>query len=168
VSLEKFSAACQDKFAARREPQLRVLKRNQLLIWSLTALAQATARSAEAAASAPEPLEVSTTAQLRDLAASAARVFGWDNATPQVTHNQLVITADQLRRIRMLRESVETEPVETLEEVEERIKRLSTSEGQEELRRIGTELLERAQNMEQPKLPATPSGPETYSVKISS
>ena len=34
--------------------------------------------AAEAAAKAAKPLEVSSTAQLRDLAASAARVFGWD------------------------------------------------------------------------------------------
>ena len=40
-------------------------------------LAQATARAAEAAAKADKPVDVSSTSHLRDLAASAARVFGW-------------------------------------------------------------------------------------------
>jgi hypothetical protein len=54
----------------------------------------------------------------------------------------------------------------TEEEKGEITKKLTTPEGQEELRRIGTELQERAQNLEQPKLPPTPPGPETYEVKI--
>jgi hypothetical protein len=66
-----------------------------------TALAQATARAAEAAAKAAEPLPVSNTAQLRDLAASAARVFGWDSDKPGVQLNQqFVLTQEQIDRIR--------------------------------------------------------------------
>lgn len=57
-------------------------------------LAQATARAAE-------PLTVSNTAQLRDLAASAARVFGWDNNDkPGVQLNQLCISQEMIERIR--------------------------------------------------------------------
>ena len=70
-------------------------------------LARATARAAEAAATAPEPLEVSNTAQLRDLAASAARIFGWDSDKPAgSTYNTLVVTTEQLQQIRALREPV--------------------------------------------------------------
>jgi hypothetical protein len=55
----------------------------------------------------------------------------------------------------------------TEEEKDEIAKRQATPEGQEELARIGNELQERAQNMEQPKLPApSPSGPVTCEVKI--
>jgi hypothetical protein len=62
-------------------------------------LAQATARAAEAAAKAAKPLEVSSTAQLRDLAASAARVFGWDKG-PQtaVQVNEFRITQNNWNR----------------------------------------------------------------------
>jgi hypothetical protein len=64
-------------------------------------LAQATARAAEAAATAEEPLPVSNTAQLRDLAASAARIFGWDSDKPGVQLNQqFVLTQEQIERIR--------------------------------------------------------------------
>jgi hypothetical protein len=64
-------------------------------------LAQATARAAEAAANAAEPLQVSNTAQLRDLAASAARIFGWDTDKPGVQLNQqFVLTQEQIDRIR--------------------------------------------------------------------
>jgi hypothetical protein len=73
-------------------------------------LAQATARAAEAAATAPEPLEVSNTAHLRDLAAAASRLFGWDALKgPQVTLNQLCVTTEQLQQIRALREQAEVE-----------------------------------------------------------
>jgi hypothetical protein len=69
-----------------------------------TALAQATARAAESAAQAAEPLPVSNTAHLRDLAQSAARIFGWDNGGVTVNANQaLVVTAEQLEQIRQLR-----------------------------------------------------------------
>jgi hypothetical protein len=70
-------------------------------------LARATAMAAEAAAKAAEPLPVSNTAQLRDLAASAARIFGWDaekGKGPRDTYNTLVVTQDQLEQIRQLRE----------------------------------------------------------------
>jgi hypothetical protein len=66
-------------------------------------LARATVRAAEAAANAAEPLEISNTAQLRDLAASAARVFGWDKG-PQtaVQVNEFRITQEQLEQMREL------------------------------------------------------------------
>jgi hypothetical protein len=55
-------------------------------------------------ATAPEPLQVSNTAHLRDLAASAARIFGWDtDKKPGVQHNTLVITREQLQEIRAAR-----------------------------------------------------------------
>ena len=64
-------------------------------------LAQATARAADAVANAAEPLPVSNTAQLRDLAASAARIFGWDSDKPGVQLNQqFVLTQEQIDRIR--------------------------------------------------------------------
>jgi hypothetical protein len=68
-------------------------------------LAQATVRAAEEAATAAKPLPVSNTAHLRDLAASAARVFGWDKqlSGPAVQFNQLCITQEQLEMIRQLR-----------------------------------------------------------------
>jgi transposase len=73
-----------------------------------TGLAQATARAAEAAAKADKPVDVSSTSHLRDLAASAARVFGWDNdkKPPGDTYNTLVVTTQQLEQIRALREPV--------------------------------------------------------------
>ena len=71
-----------------------------------------------------------------------------------------MITQEQLREIGMLRSSI------TPEEDEEMSRRIMTPEGQEEARRLGRELAERAQNMEQPKLPPTPSAPETYQVTI--
>jgi hypothetical protein len=64
-------------------------------------LARATARAAEAAAKAAEPLQVSNTAQLRDLAASAARIFGWNSNKPGVQLNQqFVISQEMIERIR--------------------------------------------------------------------
>jgi hypothetical protein len=54
----------------------------------------------------------------------------------------------------------------TEEEKDEIAKRQATSEGQEELARIGKELQERAQTMEQPELPPTPSDQITYEVTI--
>jgi hypothetical protein len=67
----------------------------------------------------------------------------------------------------MLRESVETpKRAETPQEVEERIRSLSTLEGQEKFRKA-RELLARERNMEQPKLPPTPPAPAiTCEVKI--
>ena len=65
-------------------------------------LARATARAAESAANAAEPLPVSNTAQLRDLAASAARVFGWHNNDKLAAqlNQQFVLTQEQIERIR--------------------------------------------------------------------
>jgi len=65
-------------------------------------LARATARAAEATAKAAKPLGVSNTSQLRDLAVSAARIFGWDNKDkPGVQLNQqFVLTQEQIERIR--------------------------------------------------------------------
>jgi hypothetical protein len=75
-----------------------------------TALAQATARAAEGAAMAPEPLPVSNTAHLRDLAQSAARVFGWGEGGTTVHANQaLIVTQEQLEQIRQLRGVPEAE-----------------------------------------------------------
>jgi hypothetical protein len=151
---------------AETAPEALKQMTEELATRTKTALAQAATAAAEAAAAREQPLPVQSTAQLRELTAAASRVFGWDSAAPQVTHNQLIITADQLRQIRMLRESVETEPVETLDEAEERIRSLSTLEGQEKLRKA-RELLGREQNMEPQTLsePAQP-GPVTYEVKI--
>jgi len=54
--------------------------------------------------------ELACTAQLRDLAASAARIFGWDTEKkPGVQVNQLVITREQLQEIRALQEQTPTE-----------------------------------------------------------
>jgi len=77
-------------------------------------LAQATVRAAEAAAKAAEPLPVSNTSHLRDLAASAARIFGWNrNDKPGVQLNQqIVISADQLEQIRQLRAVPEPEQLQ--------------------------------------------------------
>ncbi len=53
----------------------------------------------------------------------------------------------------------------TSEEDESISRRLNTSEGREELNRLGTELRERAQNMEPPTFPPA-SSPVIYEVKI--
>ena len=68
-----------------------------------TALARATAAAAEHVSTQP-PLEVHNAAQLRDLAASAVRIFGWDNNDkPGVQLNQqFVISQEQLEQIRQL------------------------------------------------------------------
>jgi hypothetical protein len=64
-------------------------------------LAQATVRAAEAAASAADPLPVSNTAHLRDLAQSAARIFGWDNSGTTIHADKaLVVTTEQLQQMR--------------------------------------------------------------------
>jgi hypothetical protein len=76
-------------------------------------LMQTAAKAAEHAAEKP-PLDVSNTAQLRDLAASAARIFGWDNNDkPGVQLNQqFVITPEQLEQIRQLRAVPEPEQLQ--------------------------------------------------------
>jgi hypothetical protein len=65
-----------------------------------TALAQVTVKAAEEAA-AQAPLQVQNASQLRDLAASAARIFGWDSNKPGVQLNQqFVISQEMIDRIR--------------------------------------------------------------------
>lgn len=124
-----------------------------------TGLMLTAAKAATKAAQNP-PLEVANTSQFRDLANSSSRIFGWNTkAGPQSQFNQVVISREQLAQIRALRAST------TEEEKDEIAKRQATPEGQEELQRIHTELLERGQNMEQPKLPPTP-GSGTYEMKI--
>jgi hypothetical protein len=55
-------------------------------------------------------LRVNNTAHLRDLAASAARIFGWDTAKPGVQLNQqFVISTEQLQEIRALREQADAQ-----------------------------------------------------------
>jgi len=126
-----------------------------------TGLMLTAAKAATKAAQNP-PLEVANTSQFRDLANSSSRIFGWhQKAGPQTQFNQVVISQEQLDQIRALRTSM------TEEEKDEIAKRQATPEGQEALARVGKELQERAQNMEQPKLPApSPSGPVIYEVKI--
>jgi hypothetical protein len=81
-----------------------------------TALMQTTAKAAEHAAQKP-PLEVSNTSQLRDLAQSAARIFGWDSDKPGVQLNQqFVISQEQLEQIRQLRGVPEPEQLQAREE----------------------------------------------------
>ena len=129
-----------------------------------TGLMLTAAKAATKAAQNP-PLDVSNTSQFRDLTNSSTRIFRWNTkAGSQTQYNQVVISQEQLRQLGMLRESVAEE--ETPEDAKERIERLSTPEGQEELRRTASEWLGREQNMEQPKLPPTSSAPEIYEVTI--
>jgi hypothetical protein len=73
---------------------------------------QTAAKAAVSAAQKPS-LDVSNTAQFRDLAASAARIFGWDKKDSPQTHiNQLCITAEQLEQIRQLRAVPEPEQLQ--------------------------------------------------------
>src|SRR4030095_8723720 len=77
-----------------------------------TGLMQTAAKAAEHAAEKP-PLDVSNTSQLRDLAQSAARIFGWDSDKPGVQLNQqFVITPEQLEQIRRLRAVPEPEQLQ--------------------------------------------------------
>jgi hypothetical protein len=65
-----------------------------------TGLMLTAAKAATKVAQNP-PLEVANTSQLRDLAASAARIFGWDSDKPGVQLNQqFVLTPEQIERIR--------------------------------------------------------------------
>jgi predicted RNA-binding Zn ribbon-like protein len=112
-----------------------------------TGLMLTAAKAATHAAQKP-PLDVSNTSQFRDLVNSSSRIFGWNTkAGLQTQFNQVVISQEQLDQIRALRASM------TEEEKDEIAKRQATPEGEEELARVGKELQERAQNMEQPKLP---------------
>jgi hypothetical protein len=124
-----------------------------------TGLMLTAAKAATKAAQNP-PLVVSNTSQFRDLANSSSRIFGWNTkAGSQTQFNQVVISQEQLDQIRALRASM------TEEQKEEIAKRQATPEGQAELARIGKELQDNAQNMEQPKFPA-PSPSVTCEVKI--
>jgi len=81
-----------------------------------TGLMQTAAKAAEHAAEKP-PLDVSNTSQLRDLAQSAARIFGWDSGKPGVQLNQqFVISQEQLEQIRQLRGVPEPEQLQAREE----------------------------------------------------
>jgi hypothetical protein len=63
-----------------------------------------TAAKAAVTAAQKPALDVSNTSQLRDLAQSAARIFGWDSNKPGVQLNQqFVISQEQLEQIRQLR-----------------------------------------------------------------
>jgi hypothetical protein len=65
-----------------------------------TALSRAVAKAAEHVSTQP-PLEVRNTAQLRDLASAAARIFGWGTDKPGVHLNQqFVISQEMIDRIR--------------------------------------------------------------------
>jgi hypothetical protein len=75
-----------------------------------TALAQATARAAEGAAKSEKPIDVTSTSHLRDLAQSAARVFGWTEGPQVQVNTQLCITAEQLEQIRQLRDDPYKKP----------------------------------------------------------
>jgi hypothetical protein len=122
-----------------------------------------TAAKAAAHAAQKPPLDVSNTSQFRDLATSSGRIFGWNTkAGPQAQFNQVVISQEQLREIGMLRDKM------TPEESEEVSRKLSemTPEEMEKFGRNARELLARERNMEQPKLPPTPSAPEIYEVTI--
>jgi hypothetical protein len=77
-----------------------------------TALMQTTAKAATHAAQKP-PLDVSNTSQLRDLAQSAARIFGLGEAGTTVHANQaLILTQEQLEQIRQLRGVPEPEQLQ--------------------------------------------------------
>jgi hypothetical protein len=68
-----------------------------------SSLAQAAASAAKAAAKAEIP--VCSTAHLKDLAAAAARVFGWDQQQRSGdTYNTVVLSMEQLAIIRSLRQ----------------------------------------------------------------
>jgi hypothetical protein len=71
-----------------------------------TGLATAAAKAADHAQSLDGASTFEQSNKLRDLAASAARIFGWDKA-PQtnVQVNTLRITAEQLEEIRALRDA---------------------------------------------------------------
>jgi HPt (histidine-containing phosphotransfer) domain-containing protein len=69
-----------------------------------SSLAQAAAKAAKRAAHTEIP--VCSTAHLKDLAAAAARVFGWDQQQRSGdTYNTLVVTQEQLAMIRSLRQA---------------------------------------------------------------
>ena len=89
-----------------------------------TSLSRAVAKAAEHASTQP-PLEVHNPAQLRDLASSATKVFGWDKKNkPDVQINQLVLTPDAgqaLREMNALLEEGGDISKERWEELQNRI-----------------------------------------------
>ena len=71
-----------------------------------TGLSIAAAKAAEQAAGQDGATNLNCSGKLRDLAAAAARVFGWDNDKGSaVTLNQVVVSMEQLEQIRALRAS---------------------------------------------------------------
>jgi hypothetical protein len=69
-------------------------------------LATAAAKAADHAQSLDGASRFGQSNKLRDLAASAARIFGWDaDKGPRVQFNQLCVDAETLGRIRALREA---------------------------------------------------------------
>jgi hypothetical protein len=65
---------------------------------------QTAAKAAVSAAQKPS-LDVSNTAQFRDLAASAARIFGWsEGGTTIHADRALVVTLEQIRQLRAVPE----------------------------------------------------------------
>jgi hypothetical protein len=70
-----------------------------------TGLATATAKASDYAQSLDGASTFGQSNKLRDLAASAARIFGWESDKPGIQLNQLVVDAETLGRIRALREA---------------------------------------------------------------
>jgi len=68
-------------------------------------LATAAAKAADHAQSLDGATTFGQSNKLRDLAASAARIFGWDTEQPAVQLNQLVISQEMMERIRALRKT---------------------------------------------------------------
>jgi hypothetical protein len=108
ISLNERSAAQQEAVVTTVTAPGDILLQEHKALEATTksALMQTAAKAAEHAAEKP-PLDVSNTSQLRDLAASAARIFGWDKplSGPAVQFNQLCITQEQLEQIRQLRDT---------------------------------------------------------------
>lgn len=69
-------------------------------------LGKATAKASGWIAEQQPDFITGASARLRDLAAAASRVFGWDNdKASAVTLNQIVVSPEQLEQIRSLRSS---------------------------------------------------------------
>ena len=72
-------------------------------------LATAAARAADHVQSLDGAITFGQSNKLRDLAASAARIFGWDTQQPQTQINQLCITQERLDKIRALRKQADAQ-----------------------------------------------------------
>jgi hypothetical protein len=70
-----------------------------------TGLATAAAKAADHVKALDGASTFGQSNKLRDLAASAARIFGSESDKPSVTFNQLVVDAETLGRIRALRDT---------------------------------------------------------------